>query len=109
MERISEAEASRGRARDPHAEVRTILGSAVRARIRNDDRKRPAADPAVVRSRERRSPSVKIDGVLHEFSSVPGVVEDTTDIILNLKQIPFRCHSDHARDARGPRRGTARR
>jgi len=40
--------------------------------------------------------SVKIDGVLHEFSSVPGVVEDTTDIILNLKQIPFRCHSDHA-------------
>lgn len=40
--------------------------------------------------------SVKIDGVLHEFSSVPGVVEDTTDIILNLKQIPFRCHSEHA-------------
>ena len=39
--------------------------------------------------------SVKIDGILHEFSSVPGVVEDTTDIILNLKQIPFRCHSDH--------------
>ena len=38
---------------------------------------------------------MKIDGVLHEFSSVPGVVEDTTDIILNLKQIPFRCHSDH--------------
>jgi DNA-directed RNA polymerase subunit alpha len=40
--------------------------------------------------------SVKLEGVLHEFSSVPGVVEDTTDIILNLKQIPFRCHSDHA-------------
>ncbi|HEX4825743.1 MAG TPA: DNA-directed RNA polymerase subunit alpha [Candidatus Polarisedimenticolaceae bacterium] len=40
--------------------------------------------------------AVRIDGVLHEFSSVPGVVEDTTDIILNLKQIPFRCHSDHA-------------
>jgi len=40
--------------------------------------------------------SVKIEGVLHEFSSVPGVVEDTTDIILNLKQIPFRCHSEHA-------------
>ena len=39
--------------------------------------------------------AVKIDGVLHEFSAVPGVVEDTTDIILNLKQIPFRCHSDH--------------
>jgi DNA-directed RNA polymerase subunit alpha len=40
--------------------------------------------------------AVKIEGVLHEFSSVPGVVEDTTDIILNLKQIPFRIHSDHA-------------
>jgi DNA-directed RNA polymerase subunit alpha len=39
--------------------------------------------------------AVKIDGVLHEFSSVPGVVEDTTDIILNLKQVPFRVHSDH--------------
>jgi DNA-directed RNA polymerase subunit alpha len=39
--------------------------------------------------------AVKIDGVLHEFSSIPGVVEDTTDILLNLKQIPFRIHSDH--------------
>lgn len=39
--------------------------------------------------------AVKIEGVLHEFSSVPGVVEDTTDILLNLKQIPFRIHSDH--------------
>ena len=29
--------------------------------------------------------SVKIDGVLHEFSTIPGVVEDVTDIILNLK------------------------
>jgi DNA-directed RNA polymerase subunit alpha len=39
--------------------------------------------------------AVKIEGVLHEFSSIPGVVEDTTDIILNLKRIPFRIHSDH--------------
>jgi DNA-directed RNA polymerase subunit alpha len=39
--------------------------------------------------------AVKIEGVLHEFSSVPGVVEDTTDIVLNLKQIPFRIHTDH--------------
>ena len=31
--------------------------------------------------------SVKIDGVLHEFSTIPGVVEDVTDIILNLKQV----------------------
>lgn len=34
--------------------------------------------------------SVKIDGVDHEFSSIPGVVEDMTDIILSLKQIRFR-------------------
>src|SRR5215471_16242062 len=34
--------------------------------------------------------AVEIEGVLHEFSSIPGVVEDVTDIILNLKQIPFK-------------------
>lgn len=38
--------------------------------------------------------SVKIDGVLHEFSTVPGVVEDVTDIILNLKQLSLKVHSD---------------
>ena len=37
-----------------------------------------------------RITAVKIDGVLHEFSPIPGVVEDATDIILNLKQIPFK-------------------
>ena len=37
--------------------------------------------------------AVKIEGVLHEFSSLPGVVEDVTDIILNLKQIPIKMHS----------------
>ena len=36
--------------------------------------------------------AVKIDGVLHEFSPIPGVVEDATDIILNLKQVPLRMH-----------------
>ncbi|HZT70253.1 MAG TPA: DNA-directed RNA polymerase subunit alpha [Terriglobia bacterium] len=34
--------------------------------------------------------AVKIEGVLHEFSSIPGVVEDATDIILSLKQIPLK-------------------
>jgi len=38
--------------------------------------------------------SVKIDGVLHEFSTIPGVVEDVTDIILNLKQLSLKVHSD---------------
>ena len=41
--------------------------------------------------------AVKIDGVLHEFSPIPGVVEDATDIILNLKQIPIRLHVDHTK------------
>jgi DNA-directed RNA polymerase subunit alpha len=38
--------------------------------------------------------AVKIEGVLHEFSSIPGVVEDATDVILNLKQIPLKLHGD---------------
>ena len=39
--------------------------------------------------------AVRIDGVLHEFSSIPGVVEDVTDIILNLKRIPIKLHVEH--------------
>jgi len=38
--------------------------------------------------------AVKIEGVLHEFSSIPGVVEDATDIILNLKQVPLKLNND---------------
>lgn len=38
--------------------------------------------------------AVKIEGVLHEFQSIQGVVEDATDIILNLKQIPFKLNTD---------------
>ena len=34
--------------------------------------------------------AIRIDGVDHEFSPIPGVVEDATDIILNLKQVPFK-------------------
>ena len=41
--------------------------------------------------------AVKIDGVLHEFSPIPGVVEDATDIILNLKQVPLRMHVDQTK------------
>src|SRR5437868_427082 len=38
--------------------------------------------------------AIRIEGVLHEFQSIPGVVEDATDIILNLKQIPFKLAGD---------------
>ena len=38
--------------------------------------------------------SVKIDGVLHEFSSIPGVKEDVTEIIMNLKSLAIRNMSE---------------
>ena len=41
--------------------------------------------------------AVKIEGVLHEFSPIQGVVEDATDIILNLKQIPLKMYTDQTR------------
>jgi len=44
--------------------------------------------------------AIQIDGVLHEFSSVPGVREDVTDIVLNVKQLALRMHGD------GPKRMT---
>jgi DNA-directed RNA polymerase subunit alpha len=37
--------------------------------------------------------SVKIDGAMHEFAAVEGVVEDVTDIVLNLKKVKFKAHS----------------
>ena len=39
--------------------------------------------------------AVQVDGVLHEFSPIPGAMEDTTDLILNLKRIPLRMYVDH--------------
>ena len=38
--------------------------------------------------------AVRVEGVLHEFQSIAGVVEDATDIILNLKQVPFKLAGD---------------
>jgi DNA-directed RNA polymerase subunit alpha len=43
--------------------------------------------------------SVRIDGVLHEFSTLPGVIEDVTEIVLNLKQMRLKLHGD------GPKKG----
>lgn len=44
--------------------------------------------------------AVRIEGVAHEFSPIPGVVEDATDIILNLKQVPFKMMGEGMRTAR---------
>jgi DNA-directed RNA polymerase subunit alpha len=41
--------------------------------------------------------SVRIDGVLHEFSTIPGVLEDVTDVILNLKEIRLKMHGEGSR------------
>lgn len=38
--------------------------------------------------------SIRIPGVLHEFSTIPGVKEDIVDIVLNVKQLRFKLHSD---------------
>src|SRR5438105_15772972 len=38
--------------------------------------------------------AVKIESVEHEFSSIKGVVEDATDVILDLKQVPFKLHGN---------------
>jgi DNA-directed RNA polymerase subunit alpha len=38
--------------------------------------------------------NVKIDGVLHEFSTIPGVLEDVTDVILNLKEVRFKVNGE---------------
>lgn len=55
--------------------------------------------------------AVNIESVLHEFSSIAGVVEDVTDIILNLKQVPIRLHAEDAKvlsiDVQGSDRVTA--
>ncbi|MGN1115858.1 MAG: DNA-directed RNA polymerase subunit alpha [Candidatus Ornithomonoglobus sp.] len=55
--------------------------------------------------------SIKIDGVQHEFSTVPGVVEDVTEIILNLKKMAVKLHSDGVKtvyiDAKGAQEITA--
>ncbi|MCL2670221.1 MAG: DNA-directed RNA polymerase subunit alpha [Syntrophaceae bacterium] len=44
--------------------------------------------------------SVRMDGVLHEFSTIPGVKEDVTDIILNLKGVRLKMHQDGPRTLR---------
>lgn len=55
--------------------------------------------------------SVKIDGILHEFSTIPGVKEDVTEIILNLKKLAIRVNGDEDKktiiNAVGPKEVTA--
>src|SRR5664280_1131934 len=50
---------------------------------------------------------VRFDEALHEFTALPGVKEDVTDLILNLKDILFRVHSDEPVTVRLDKRGPA--
>ena len=43
--------------------------------------------------------AIRVEGVLHEFSPIPGAMEDTTDLILNLKRVPLKMHVEHPEDA----------
>ena len=53
--------------------------------------------------------SIQIDGVLHEFTSIKGVREDVTDIVLNVKSLALKCSSEGTKklilDAKGPGSG----
>ena len=51
--------------------------------------------------------SVQIEGVLHEFSSIPGVLEDVTDIVLNVKSIALRMHGEGPKRMRVKAQGPA--
>ncbi len=50
--------------------------------------------------------NIQIDGVMHEFTTIPGVVEDVTELILNLKQLCFKMYTDQTKtvivDVKGP-------
>src|SRR5690349_13335085 len=39
--------------------------------------------------------AIRVEGVLHEFSPIPGAMEDTTDLILNLKKLSLRLNVEH--------------
>ncbi len=50
--------------------------------------------------------NIQIEGIMHEFTAIPGVVEDVTELILNLKQLCFKMHTDQTKtvtlDVKGP-------
>lgn len=50
--------------------------------------------------------NIQIEGIMHEFTTIPGVVEDVTELILNLKQLCFKMHTDQTKtvtlDVKGP-------
>ena len=43
---------------------------------------------------------IKIDGVVHEFSAIPGVKEDVTEIVMNIKSLAIKNHSDNLNETK---------
>ena len=81
---------ARSRREESHATLRQVLRRAVRARLR------PTLGNALRRVllsslQGAAITSVRINGVLHEFSTIPGVTEDVADIVLNLKEVRLAC------------------
>ena len=51
--------------------------------------------------------SIKVEGAMHEFATIEGVVEDVTDIVLNLKSVKFKAHCRENRPSCSPSTGKA--
>ena len=75
--------------------LRTLHGPAVRAGVCHHRGQRPAPGAALVSIEGAAITAVRVEGVLHEFSPIPGAMEDTTDLILNLKRVPLKMHVEH--------------
>ena len=90
--------------------LRQVHLRAARARLRHDVRQQPAPHAAVF-SRGAAITSIRIDGVLHEFSTIPGVRDDVTNIVLNLKELCLKMTGNEPRiiriDVEGEKEVTA--
>jgi DNA-directed RNA polymerase subunit alpha len=74
---------------DPQRKA-TVVAEPLGARLRDDTGQCEPAPYLLSSLQGAAVTSVQIDGVLHEFSSIPGVREDVTDIVINMKDIALR-------------------
>ena len=74
-----------------------VRGRAVRARLRLDDRQWPAPHFALSSLEGSAVTQIKVHNAQHEFTTIKGVLEDVTDIVLNVKSLVVKNHSDSTR------------
>jgi hypothetical protein len=77
--------------------VRQVHRRALRARLRHHRRQQPAAHPALSSLEGAAVTHIRLKGAEHEFSSLHGVMEDVTDIILNVKSLIVKLDADEPR------------